>query len=129
VQCHWGATVWDMVKIMEKNYFAAVDYRTGLVLAGSLFLVLVLLILTAGFASGRAVGILAGVSPLCLIAPGIVLASRMGWAWACAVFLPFMFPVFLYAVLNSTYLTLRQGGIRWRHTFYSLAELRKGNVQ
>ena len=31
-ECHWGATAWDTVKIMEKNYFAAVDYRLGLVL-------------------------------------------------------------------------------------------------
>src|SRR5512134_133574 len=29
------------VKIMEKNYFAAVDYRLGLVLAGSGFVILV----------------------------------------------------------------------------------------
>src|SRR6185436_11101474 len=33
VECHWGTTAWGTVKIMEKNYFATVDYRTGLVLA------------------------------------------------------------------------------------------------
>ena len=36
VGCPWGTTAWGMVKIMEKNYFAALDYRVGLVLAGSL---------------------------------------------------------------------------------------------
>jgi len=41
----------------------------------------------------------------------------------------FMFPVFLYALLNSTFVTLRQGGIRWRDTFYPLATLRAGNVR
>ena len=35
VVCHWGTTVGSMVKIMEKNYFAAIDFRVGLVLAGS----------------------------------------------------------------------------------------------
>jgi len=40
-----------------------------------------------------------------------------------------MLPLFLYILLNSTYLTLRQGGIRWRDTFYPLATLRSGNVQ
>ena len=31
----------------------------------------------------------------------------------------------LYALLRSMVITLAQGGIRWRGTFYSLAELRK----
>lgn len=40
-----------------------------------------------------------------------------------------MSPLFLYAVLNSTVVTLRQGGIRWRETFYPLDKLRAGNVR
>jgi hypothetical protein len=40
-----------------------------------------------------------------------------------------MIPVFLYALLNSTFVTLRRGGIRWRDTFYSLETLRTGNVR
>jgi hypothetical protein len=40
-----------------------------------------------------------------------------------------MFPVFLYALLNSTFVTLHQGGIRWRETFYSLHALRRENVR
>jgi hypothetical protein len=40
-----------------------------------------------------------------------------------------MFPVFWYALLNSTFVTLRQGGIRWRDTFYPLDTLRAGNVR
>jgi hypothetical protein len=27
VECHWGVTVPSMIKIMEKNFFAALDYR------------------------------------------------------------------------------------------------------
>ena len=46
-----------------------------------------------------------------------------------AVLMPFMFRLFLYALLNSTFVTLRQGGIRWRDTFYPLATLRAGNVR
>ena len=40
-----------------------------------------------------------------------------------------MFPVFLYALLNSALVTLRQGGIRWRDTFYALDILRAGTVR
>jgi hypothetical protein len=36
--------------------------------------------------------------------------------------------LFLYAMLRSMILTLRQGGVIWRGTKYSLAELRKGLV-
>ena len=51
VECHWGTTAWSTVKIMEKNYFAALDYRTGLVLAGSVFVLLVSTILVLGLMS------------------------------------------------------------------------------
>ena len=74
-------------------------------------------------------GIAAGLSPLLLVLPAGTLARRLGWSWPSAVCMPFMFPVFWYALLNSTFVTLRQGGIRWRETFYSLDSLRSGNVQ
>jgi hypothetical protein len=64
-----------------------------------------------------------------LILPAAILARRIGWSWACAIFTPFMIPVLLYALLNSTFLTLRRGGIRWRDTFYPLEVLRAGNVR
>lgn len=129
VECHWGTTAWGTVKIMEKNYFAAVDYRTGLVLAGSVFVILVFTILVLGLLSGTVAGLAAVFSPLSLILPARILSRRLGWSWPSAVYVPFMFPLFLYAVLNSTFVTLRQGGIRWRETFYPLKALRVGNVK
>ncbi len=129
VECHWGTTVQGMVKIMEKNYFAALDYRLGLVLTGSVAVMLVSAILVLGLMSGTVAGIAAGLSPLLLALPAGTLARRLDWSWPSAVCMPFMFPVFLYALLNSTFVTLRQGGIRWRETFYPLDSLRSGNVQ
>ena len=85
VECHWGATVWGMVKIMEKNYFAALDYRLGLALAGSVFAILVSTLLVLGLVSGTAAGLAAGLSPLSLILPAAILARRLGWSWPCAV--------------------------------------------
>jgi glycosyltransferase involved in cell wall biosynthesis len=128
VECYWGTTVSEMVKIMEKNYFAAIDYRVGLVVAGSVFVILVFAILVLGLVSGTPAGFAAAFSPLSLILPAGILARRLGWSWPCALFVPFMFPVFLYALLNSTFVALRQGGIRWRETFYPLETLRAGNV-
>jgi len=129
VECHWGATAWDTVKIMEKNYFAVVDYRLGLVLAGSTFVLLVFTILILGLLSGTVAGIAAALSPLSIILPAGILARRLGWPWLTALYVPFMFPLFLYAALNSTFVTLRQGGVRWRDTFYPLETLRQANVR
>ena len=36
--------------------------------------------------------------------------------------------IFAYMILRSTIVTLRQGGIIWRGTFYPLDELRRGLV-
>ena len=129
VECHWGTTVGSMVKIVEKNYFAALDYRTGLVIAGSVFVMLISAILDLGMFSGTPAGFAAGLSPLSLILPAAILARRVGWSWPCVVLMPFMFPVFLYTLLNSTFVTLRQCGICWRETFYPLKTLRAGNVR
>jgi cellulose synthase/poly-beta-1,6-N-acetylglucosamine synthase-like glycosyltransferase len=129
VECHWGTTVWSTVKLLEKNNFAALDFRLGLVLAGSVTVILVFSIVILGLMAGTAAGLAAGLSPLSLILPAGILARRVGWSWPCAVCVPLMFPVFLYALLNSTFVTLRQGGIRWRDTFYPLATLRAGNVR
>jgi cellulose synthase/poly-beta-1,6-N-acetylglucosamine synthase-like glycosyltransferase len=128
-ECHWGTTAWSTVKLMEKNYFAALDYRLALVLAGSACVLLVSALLLFGLISWTVAGLAAALSPLSLILPAGILAKRLGWPWTSAVFVPFMFPLFLYAVLNSTCVTLRQGGIRWRETFYPLETLRAGNVR
>lgn len=37
-----------------------------------------------------------------------------------------MWPILGVTLLNSTYVTLRNGGIHWRDTFYPLSELREG---
>ena len=78
---------------------------------------------------GDGSGTAAALSPLSLILPAAILARRLGWSWVGAVYVPFMFPLFLYAVLNSTLVTLRQGGVRWRDTFYPLETLRAKNVR
>src|SRR5687768_11277638 len=41
VECHWGTTVPRMIRIMEKNYFAAVDFRLAPVVAGATVIALI----------------------------------------------------------------------------------------
>jgi hypothetical protein len=129
VECYWGSSLMDLVKVMEKNYFAMLNYRTWLALAFVAFSVVVAGILIGGLVSATPIGLAAALSPLAYIVPAGVLARRSGLPWYCAVGTPFIFPVFVFALINSTWVTLRQGGIRWRDTFYSLDTLRRGCIQ
>lgn len=129
VECHWGRTVRGMIKIMEKNFFAAADFRLGAVSLAIPLAALVFLGAVTGPFAGTVAGVLAGLAMLSLAVPAAVLARRLGWSFAAAAVTPFVYPALFYAVLNSTWVTLRQGGIRWRETFYPLNALRRGNVQ
>jgi glycosyltransferase involved in cell wall biosynthesis len=128
VECHWGVTVRHIIKIMEKNYFAAIDYRTAV----GLFLGPVLTALWAcciiGPFTGTFLGFAAGLALLSCIIPGLVLTQRLRWKARAAFATPFAFPALFYAIFRSTVITLKQGGIRWRDTFYPLDKLRAGNI-
>ena len=74
-------------------------------------------------------GIAASLGLLSLILPAGILARRLGWSINAAALTPFIFPALFYAIFNSTVVTLRQGGVRWRETFYPLDTLRAGTVR
>lgn len=129
VEAHFGTNAFSIVKLMEKNYFAALEYRTPLVIFGSAAMIFFSTVVILGLLSATPAGLAAAFSPLSLIVPGIVLANRLRWSWMSALLIPVMFPIFHYALVNSAFVTLHQGGIRWRETFYPLAQLRAGNVK
>ncbi len=129
VECHWGTTVPRMIRIMEKNYFAAVDFRVTPVVAGAMVFALISGTCIFGLWTGTAAGITAGLAPLSLALPAAAFARRLGWSPASAAITPLLYPVLFFAVVNSAFVTLRQGGVRWRDTFYPLDTLRRGNVR
>ena len=128
-ECHWGTTVPGMIRIMEKNYFAAADYRVGPVVAMGVMAVLLFGAALIGPWTGTSAGYLAALAPWSLTVPALVVAERVGWPRGPALLAPVMFPVIVYAVLNSAIVTLRQGGVRWRTSFYALETLRQGTVR
>jgi cellulose synthase/poly-beta-1,6-N-acetylglucosamine synthase-like glycosyltransferase len=129
VQAQWGTNAFSTIKLMEKNYFAALDYRLPLALGVGAFLTLLVGGAVLGAVSGTGAGLAAALSPFGLAVPAAILARRLAWSWTVALGVPFVVPVFLYAMLNSTAKTLWRGGIRWRDTFYPLKTLRAGNVR
>ena len=128
-ECHWGTTIGGMIRVMEKNYFAAVDYRIGAALGSSLMGTALWATALCGPFTASAPGLAAGVGVLSLSIPAAVAARRLRWPLSPAFLAPFIFPALFYAILNSTVVTLRHGGIRWRDTFYPLELLHRGTVR
>ena len=129
VECHWGHTARAMVKLMEKNYFAALDYRTWAALAGTVIVLLCFGLIVTGPFTGMWAGMAAPVGWLTMAMPAYVCSRRLGWGIGGALMTPFIYPLLFYAIIRSAAVTLRQGGIRWRETFYSLEQLRTYGVK
>ena len=119
----------DAIRLTEKNYFAAIDFRTPVAVGGASAIALLFGTPLAGFASGTWLGLACGLSPFLLSIPAARGAPRVGWSPAVALLVPFFYPLPMYAMLRSAVLTLRQGGVRWRDTFYPMAMLRDGAVR
>jgi hypothetical protein len=129
LECLWGTTLRSLINVLEKNYFAAVNYNVAAVaimLPGGTALWVGAL---AGPFAGSVAGVAAFLGLLSMILPSLVVAKRLEWPRTSAILTPFIFPVIMYAMFNSTFATLRQRGIRWRDTFYPLKVLKAGNLR
>lgn len=129
VAIDWGGTPGRLLRVVEKNMFAVLGYRTWL---ASLLLGLTGLLLGATMVGpwlagpvGGAAWVAYGSTALATVA----LARQQGWpalaGWlgpVAALWLPI-------ALARSVAVTLWRGGVRWRGTFYPLAELRRGRLR
>jgi hypothetical protein len=126
VSVDWYSSLSDLVAGLMKNAFAGLGYRVGAVfasVAGILALGVAPLVLAAtlsGPLQAAAIGICG------LLAVAALLATRgAGLPMLYGLGLPFSSLLFSYIVVRATALTLWQGGIYWRGTFYPLDELRR----
>lgn len=129
VRLRWNNGLREIVRNVEKNFFAVSDYSVWRVLRDVLGILLISVLpfvalpLTGGVAQLCA-AISAGVA---LVVHGVA-AYNYRVHWMYCVTHPIGALIFCYMLLRSTVITLRQGGIVWRGTFYPLSELRKGMV-
>ncbi|MCC6673078.1 MAG: glycosyltransferase [Planctomycetes bacterium] len=124
----WGGTPRALLQVLEKNGIALLRYQDWLAVAAGVAMPGVWLAAWAGPFLGGAAG-WAAFAGLCSAAlPAALLARRLGWQpWlACLVPLAVLLPTL--ALLRSWLLARRRGGVRWRDTFYPLAELRRGRA-
>jgi hypothetical protein len=129
VLCHWATSLPAAIRLTEKNYFAAIGFRAPVAVAAALFIVLLFGMPLAGLASGTWLGLACGLSPFLLSIPAASGARRVGWSPAVGLLVPFVYPMPMFAMVRSMVLTLRRGGVRWRDTFYPIAQLRDGAVR
>ncbi len=131
LEAEWALSLAGSVRAVEKNWFAAVDYSVVKSGASILFVAALIVISVLGpwlalrpsrlVCFGESLG-----SPA---VPGVLQIWRVGWPMWVLPLVPLGFGLFCWAGIHSTVKTLRQGGIRWRDTFYTLAELRGGMVR
>lgn len=129
VALRWHAGLGNLVRGVTKNFFAGAGYdlwRVSVMLAA----LLVMDILPfAGVLFGQ--GWIRGLSAIAVVIAlsfhiGVALVMRVSPLYALTH--PLGAALFFYMLLRSTVVTLRQGGIVWRDTFYPLEELKKGMV-
>jgi cellulose synthase/poly-beta-1,6-N-acetylglucosamine synthase-like glycosyltransferase len=125
VTVQWYASIGELVRGFEKNAFAGLDYRLSRVVmatvAQSLTIVWPFLgvLLTSGWSQGACLlGAMAWLITYARMAP---YGGISPW-YAPA--LPLVSLLFQFIIWRATLITLTQGGMTWRGTFYSLDELR-----
>jgi glycosyltransferase involved in cell wall biosynthesis len=129
VAVRWHAGLGNLVRGVTKNFFAGAGYNLGLVAAqlSGLLLVNVLPFVGVVFSHGwiRVFCAIAVLIAVCFHA-GVALVMRVSPLYAFTH--PLGAILFSYMLLRSTVVTLWQGGIVWRDTFYPLEELKRGVV-
>ena len=119
--------VWSIVRGLEKNAFSGTGYSITQTIGAVTVLGLLFVAPVIAAACGVwtwPVGILS-IGSLIL---SVGTANTVGFPISVGIFYPWAMVVFAFIMLRSMVLTLRQGGIRWRDTFYSIESLRAGRA-
>ena len=129
IRIRWQQSAWACITGLEKNAFASANYSVWQLLwiCGAISVVF----------CGPLVGaIFAGEARTGYVAAAVfshLLFGFSAWLFGHSFCLfPMLVPAglaFVFAFLRSGWITLRQGGVRWRDTFYPLDLLRKNVYQ
>jgi hypothetical protein len=129
ISIRWGHGAFGIVNNLTKNFFAVLSFQSWRTVLSAFGLAFINL--------GPFLGLWLAHGWTRLpfaIALGSILLIYIGMSWRSSVppyyFLlhPVSTAMFIYTLLRSMFLTLRNDGIVWRGTKYPLEELRKGMV-
>ena len=129
MQIRWHRGLRGMLQGLTKNAFATLDYSLKKLALNFLFSVTIQILpfFALVLCSGRA-QMLAAVSVVAHLLLMIYAARLCRVSSWYALTYPLAAAILWYIVMRSAVVTLRQGGVIWRGTFYPLEALRKGVV-
>ncbi|MDA0833004.1 MAG: glycosyltransferase [Planctomycetota bacterium] len=126
IAVRWQTSAWGVIRGLEKNAFASVNYSLVTLL---LFTVAILIIEIFPYVGMVVVD---GPARWGYIATLLFAHTYYAWAgqmahadWRTFPMLPISLLGMLFAYWRSAFIALKNGGVRWRDTFYPLDVLRK----
>ena len=129
VSVEWYHTVSELIDGLMKNMFAGMEYRLSFVFLGTIGTLLIHLWPWVGvWMTDGITQILLGITVLVMIgsfAYGMAPYGVRPWQ---GVLLPVTISLLLYIQWRATLLTLWNGGIWWRGTFYPLTDLKANKI-
>jgi Glycosyl transferase family 21 len=129
VTVRWHAGLGNIIRGTTKNFYATTGFRlwvaVGQVTGNLLMFVLPWVALPFVHGWARIFAAMAIVLPLMAQAGA---AMEFEESPFYAVTQPLGALIVCWMIVRSTFVTLRQGGIRWRGTFYAIEELKRGVV-
>ncbi len=125
----WYGSVWEMVRGLEKNTYAAIDYS----LPAAVFITFMMLMFNIWpyIAIFLTTGTARWLYAANIVALTLLLASSARETrnpYSCALGFPLAVLLFVFVQWRSIFLTYRNDGIQWRDTHYSLKELRANKI-
>ena len=129
VSVYWHSGVGNIIRGTTKNFFATTGFRLPIVCT-QIFGLLMLSVMpwvALPFAHGWT-RVFAGIAVVLAICAEGGVAIENGISPLYALTHPIGALIFGWMLTRSTIVTLWQGGITWRGTFYPLEELRRGSV-
>ncbi|MFN0058705.1 MAG: glycosyltransferase [Planctomycetota bacterium] len=129
VHVEWYATLRQMVRGLEKNMFAGVEYRLSAVIASTALIGAGICWPYVGvFTTTGATQWLSMATSLLWTTIALGAARKLRQPTYLALGFPLGVLIFLYMFWRSTILALARGGIIWRGTLYPLAQLRRNRI-
>ena len=125
VRVHWASGVNGLLRVMTKNMFSLFRFNPWLLLAGCAAMFVGFVMPFAWLFEGGALRCAGWITAMAIVLIYRAYGRVSGFSAWYAVLFPVGALVMIVALLRSMVVTLAQGGVSWRGTFYTLAELRK----
>lgn len=130
IAVEWYHSFREAAHGLEKNAFSAVDYSLARLMAATAAIAVLMLwpFLAVFVTTGEARIVSLGTVIVLLTLTGAISLRSGAARFRYALLLPLGLLLFVYVLWRAALINLRDGGIRWRGTFYSLEELRANRV-